>query len=65
MPRNWCIAKGKVHKRYEFGCKVVLVTASNWIVSIDAVHGNPMTDDVEGCPEPNRKLTTIAPSKHL
>jgi transposase, IS5 family len=38
-----CIAKGKVHPRYEFGCKVVLVTTnkSNWMVGIEAVHNNP------------------------
>ncbi|OKH20876.1 hypothetical protein NIES593_17260, partial [Hydrococcus rivularis NIES-593] len=37
------IAKGKVHKTYEFGCKVVVTTTqkSNWIVGIDAKHGNP------------------------
>ena len=42
-PEVECIAKGKVNKRYEFGCKVVLVTmsASNWIVGTSAVHGNP------------------------
>lgn len=42
-PEVECIAKGKVHKRYEFGCKVVLVTTSlsNWIVGAAAVHGNP------------------------
>lgn len=42
-PETECIAKGKAHKRYEFGCKVVLVTTqlSNWIVGLDAVHGNP------------------------
>jgi transposase, IS5 family len=42
-PEVECIAKGKVHKRYEFGCKVVLVTTamSNWIVGIAAHHGNP------------------------
>jgi len=42
-PEVECIAKGKVHKRYEFGCKVVLVTTSqtNWIVGAMAVHGNP------------------------
>lgn len=42
-PEVECIAKGKVHKRYEFGCKVVLTTTSlsNWIVGIDAHHGNP------------------------
>jgi IS5 family transposase len=38
-----CIAKGKVHKKYEFGCKVAMVSSSrdNWILAIDAVQGNP------------------------
>jgi len=38
-----CISKGKAHKRYEFGCKVPVVSTStgNWILEIDAVHGNP------------------------
>lgn len=42
-PEVECIAKGKVHKSYEFGCKVVVVTTShsNWIVGIAAQHGNP------------------------
>jgi len=37
------ISKGEVHKRYEFGCKVVLVSTSkeNWVVAADAIHGNP------------------------
>lgn len=42
-PEVECIAKGKAHKRYEFGCKVTLVSTShsNWIVGIEAHHGNP------------------------
>jgi IS5 family transposase len=38
-----CIAKGKVNKKYEFGCKVSMVSSSkdNWILAIDALHGNP------------------------
>jgi len=42
-PEVECIAKGKVHKKYEFGCKVSLVTTSqdNWIVGIQALHDNP------------------------
>ena len=38
-----CISKGKAHKRYEFGCKVSMVTTSknNWIVAIGAYHDNP------------------------
>jgi len=42
-PEVECLAKGKVSKRYEFGCKVHIVTTSrqNWIVGIDAAHDNP------------------------
>ena len=38
-----CISKGKPHKRYEFGCKVGMVTTSksNWIIGIKAFDGNP------------------------
>jgi transposase, IS5 family len=42
-PEVECISKGKVAKKYEFGCKVSLVSTSkdNWIVGIQALHGNP------------------------
>jgi IS5 family transposase len=42
-PEVECIAKGKVSKHYEFGCKVPIVTTSrqSWIVGIAAVHDNP------------------------
>ena len=42
-PEVECISKGKAHKRYEFGCKVSMVTSakSNWILGINAIHGNP------------------------
>ena len=42
-PEVECIAKGKAHKKYEFGCKVSLVSTSkdNWLVGIQALHGNP------------------------
>lgn len=42
-PQVECIAKGKAHKRYEFGCKASLVTAAktNWILGARAVHGSP------------------------
>jgi IS5 family transposase len=42
-PEVECIAKGKAHKHYEFGCKVQIVTTSrqSWIVGIDAAHDNP------------------------
>ncbi|HVO65660.1 MAG TPA: IS5 family transposase [Syntrophales bacterium] len=42
-PEVECIAKGKAHKKYEFGCKVSLVSTSidSWIVGVPAIHGNP------------------------
>ena len=38
-----CIAKGKAHKRYEFGCKVGVASTSkdNWIVGVQHLPGNP------------------------
>jgi IS5 family transposase len=42
-PHVECIGKGKVHKKYEFGCKVSYVTSSkaNWVLGAKALHGNP------------------------
>jgi IS5 family transposase len=42
-PEVECIAKGKAHKKYEFGCEVQVVTTSKagWVVGIDAISGNP------------------------
>ena len=42
-PEVECIAKGKVHKKYEFGCKVSVASTSrdNWIIGIKGHHGNP------------------------
>ncbi len=42
-PEVECIAKGKAHKRYEFGCKVSIATTSkdNFVVGAQAIHGNP------------------------
>ena len=42
-PEVDCISKGKVHKRYEFGVKVGLVTTSKqgWVLAAEAYHGNP------------------------
>jgi len=38
-----CIAKGKAHKKYEFGCKVGVVVTSqgSFILGSQALHGNP------------------------
>jgi IS5 family transposase len=42
-PEVECIAKGKAHKRYEFGVKAGLVTTSrgSWIVGAKTYPGNP------------------------
>ena len=42
-PHVECISKGKAKKRYEFGCKVSIMTTnkSNWVVGAMAIHGNP------------------------
>ena len=65
-PEVECIAKGKVHKRYEFGCKVVLVTtsASNWIVGTAAVHGNPYDGaTLSDVMTQTKQLTGVAPKQ--
>ncbi|WP_162180926.1 transposase [Neochlamydia sp. TUME1] len=42
-PHVECIAKGKVEKKYEFGCKASLVIAHQEGVALDSrvIHGNP------------------------
>ena len=42
-PEVECIAEGKARKRYEFGCKVAVVSSSrnNWVIGIEATPGNP------------------------
>lgn len=42
-PEVECIAKGKAHKKYEFGRKVGLVTTleGGWIAGVEAYEGNP------------------------
>lgn len=64
-PETECIAKGKVHKRYEFGCKVVVTThSSNWIVGMDAVHGNPYdAATLSGALTQTERLTATKPKQ--
>jgi len=42
-PRNTCIAKGKAHKKYEFGSKVSIATTvkDNWVVGLSSFSENP------------------------
>jgi IS5 family transposase len=64
-PEVECIAKGKVHKRYEFGCKVSVATTSrdNWIVGIKALHQNPFDGHtLVGALEQVRRITGTNPA---
>ena len=52
MPEVECIAKGKAHKKYEFGCKVGLVSSlkGNFILGMQALHDNPFDGHtLRGC----------------
>ncbi|MGZ3732625.1 MAG: IS5/IS1182 family transposase, partial [Parachlamydiaceae bacterium] len=42
-PHVECISKGKLHKKYEFGCKVSLVVThkDGLALSLQGLHGNP------------------------
>lgn len=42
-PEVECIGKGKAHKKYEFGCKISVVTSNkgNFFIGAQALHGNP------------------------
>ena len=42
-PEVECIAKGKAHQKYEFGCKVSVVATMKdpFILGMQAIHGNP------------------------
>jgi len=42
-PHVECISKGKVNKKYEFGCKVSLTVThkEGFVVGAQAIHGNP------------------------
>ena len=42
-PEVECIAKGKAHKKCEFGCKVIvaIISKDNFMVGAQALHGNP------------------------
>ncbi len=46
-PAVWCIAKGKVHKKYEFGCKVSVARTAlcGIIVGMKSFTGNPYDGD--------------------
>jgi len=65
-PEVECISKGKAHKKYEFGNKVGMVTTSrgNWIVGIQAFHGNPYDGHtLTSCLDQAKKLTGWSPKE--
>jgi len=62
-PQVECIAKGKAHKRYEFGCKASFVSSakSNWILGARAFHGNPYDGHtLASALEQSARLTGVA-----
>lgn len=64
-PEVECISKGKAHKQYEFGCKVAVVSTSkdNWVVGIEALHGNPYDGHtLEGSLRQVERLTGVQPA---
>lgn len=65
-PEVECIAKGKEHKKYEFGCKVSVVTTSKhgWVVGIAALHGNPYDGHtLKGAHAQVEQLTGVKPEE--
>ncbi len=65
-PEVECIAKGKEHKKYEFGCKVSVVTTSKqgWVVGIAALHGNPYDGHtLKAAHAQVEKLTGVKPTE--
>ncbi len=65
-PEVECIAKGKAHKRYEFGCKASYVTTnkSNFIVGALALHGKPYDGHtLEKVLRQVEKLTGVKPKE--
>lgn len=67
-PHVECIAKGKAHKKYEFGCKVGFVTSSktNWILGALAFHGNPYDGHtLESALEQAASISGVAPERAI
>lgn len=58
-----CIAKGKIHKRYEFGSKASFVTTSkdNWVVSAQSLDNPYDGHTLESALNQVNKLTGITP----
>lgn len=65
-PEVECIAKGKAHKRYEFGCKVSYASTnkSNFIIGAKALHGKPFDGHtLKGVLKQIATLTGVTPGE--
>jgi transposase, IS5 family len=65
-PEVECIAKGKAHKKYEFGCKVSIASTNkgNFIVGAKAHHGRPYDGHtLKSVLDQVRKLTGVKPDE--
>ena len=65
-PEVECIAKGKVHKKYEFGVKVSVATTSrdNFVVGMQALPGNPFDGHtLEGALDQVGRVTGVVPER--
>lgn len=65
-PEVECIAKGKVHKKYEFGVKVSVATTNrdNFVVGMQALSGNPFDGHtLAGALDQVTRLTSVVPER--
>ena len=65
-PEVECLAKGKVHKRYEFGVKVSITTTnrSNLVVGAQSLPGNPYDGHtLKGALAQVQRLTGVHPER--
>ena len=65
-PETECIAKGKAHKKYEFGCKASLASTNggNFIVAAMAHHGRPYDGHtLRGVLDQAETLTGVKPAE--
>ncbi len=65
-PEVECIAKGKVHKKYEFGVKVSVATTSrdNFVVGMQALPNNPFDGHtLEGALDQVGRVTGVIPER--
>ena len=65
-PQTECIAKGKAHKRYEFGVKTGLVTSAraNWVLGARTFPGNPYDGHtLQKALEQAKRITGVEPKQ--